>query len=195
MSTQQERPRVADLVRGDAERLWGTCSTRQIVQSALLQPGFSAACLLRVQQVLWARGRHRSARAVSRLNQALTGAEFMPGCTVGPRLLIRHPAGIVVGHLAVVGAGVTLQHGVTLGEKYADGSAGSGYPVIGDGAVLGTHAVLLGPVEVGPAAVVGAGAVVLSDVPAGHLAVGVPATVRALQAGPISTARLREQPR
>lgn len=49
--------------------------------------------------------------------------------------------------------------------------------VIGEGAFIGSDAVLIAPVTVGKKAVVGAGSVVRKDVPAGMVAVGVPARV------------------
>jgi acetyltransferase-like isoleucine patch superfamily enzyme len=85
-----------------------------------------------------------------------------------------------------VGAGAVLSPRVVV-LTHQDAGAHHGAPVaavlgttraptrIGDGAFVGTGAVLLQGVTVGPHAVVGAGAVVTEDVPAGTVVGGVPA--------------------
>ena len=51
------------------------------------------------------------------------------------------------------------------------------HPTIGNDAVIGAGAILLGPITVGDDAKIGAGSVVIQDVPAGKTVVGVPAKI------------------
>jgi serine O-acetyltransferase len=141
------------------------------------RPGLLAQFLLRLQMGLH-RGPagRRAAYLVRGLNHALTGADFSPGCEVGPGLRIEHPSGIVVGAGAVVGRDAFLCHRVTLGERLGDGRPPA-YPVLGDGVFVGTGATVLGAVTVGHRACIGAAAVVLHDVPPGATVVGSPARV------------------
>ncbi|WP_290061236.1 serine O-acetyltransferase [Amycolatopsis solani] len=141
----------------------------------LSRPGVLAVLLLRVQETLYA---HRVLRPgaylVRGFTHALTGADFVPGCRIGPGLRLEHPGGVVFGAGAVLGPDGFVCQRVTLGERLGD-REGHAYPVVGSGVFLGAGATLLGGVRVGDGASVGAGAVVLTDVPPGALAVGVPA--------------------
>lgn len=132
--------------------------------------------LLRAQLHFQSVGRRRFAQAVSLLNLRLTGAEFGPGCQIGPGLVVRHPQGIVIGSGAAVGSDCTLLHHVTLGERYGDGSdPDHEYPTVGSRVVIGAGAVILGGVKVGDDAVIGANAVVIKNVGPAEVATGVPA--------------------
>ncbi len=123
------------------------------------------------------------AHLVRGVNHALTGADFAPGCEVGPGLRIEHPNGIVIGSQAVVGRNAFLCQRVTLGERLGDGRDAS-YPVLGDHVFIGTGATVLGHVTIHDGAKVGAGAVVLHDVPPGATAVGSPARIVRRMPGP-----------
>ncbi|GLZ41868.1 DapH/DapD/GlmU-related protein [Actinokineospora sp. NBRC 105648] len=138
----------------------------------LTRPGVLAVGLLRLQQA--APG--KVAALLRSLAHLLTGADFVPGCRVGPGLRMEHPNGVVLGAGAVVGADAFLCQRVTLGERLGAGRAPE-YPTLGDGVFIGAGATLLGGVRVGHGARVGAGAVVLRDVPTGATAVGNPARV------------------
>jgi carbonic anhydrase/acetyltransferase-like protein (isoleucine patch superfamily) len=71
---------------------------------------------------------------------------------------------------------VTMYQHVTLGgTNPSDGVAGKRHPTIGDGAIIGSGAAVLGPVHVGARARIGANAVVTRDVPEGATMVGIPA--------------------
>ncbi len=151
-------------------------SPRRAAVLLLTYPGAQAASLMRAQLACQARGRFTLARLISVANLRLTGAEFVPGCWVGPGLVMRHPQGIVVGAGVKIGTDCTILQHVTLGERHADGKPGDhGYPVLGDGVVVGAGAVVLGGLHVGDRAVIGANAVVTRDVENEDVVAGAPA--------------------
>ena len=150
----------------------------KFVEACITHPGFLACYLLRVQQVLHSKGWRRASGFVRVIANSWTGADFVPGCQVGPGLVLHHPTGVVIGRGVIVGSDCTLMQGVTLGERHADGRPPHLYPRLGNGVTVGAGATVLGSIEIGDDARVGANSVVLRDVPIGGLAVGSPATLR-----------------
>lgn len=140
-----------------------------------LYASFWALALYRLAHFLFSAGLPVVPRLLSQLARFLTGIEIHPGAMIGPGLFIDHGMGTVIGETAIVGSDVLLYHGVTLGG--VDGRAGRRHPIVGDGAVIGAGAKVLGAIEIGARARIGAQSVVLSDVPPGATAVGVPARV------------------
>lgn len=108
------------------------------------------------------------------LSNANAGIFIAPSSKIGPGLRLPHPATVVIGDDVVIGSGVTIYQGVTLGRK---SSQANDYPVVGDGVTIYAGATVIGGVKIGDGAVIGAHAVVQSDVPAGSVAVGIPARV------------------
>ncbi len=115
------------------------------------------------------------ARWLAHWGRWLTGIEIHPGATVGRRVFIDHGMGIVIGETAEIGDDCTLYHGVTLGGT--SWKAGKRHPTLGKGVVIGAGAKVLGPILVGDGAKIGSNAVVVRDVPAGSTAVGIPARI------------------
>ena len=76
---------------------------------------------------------------------------------------------------AEVGDDVTLYQGVTLGGR--SGESGKRHPTVGNNVVIGAGAKILGPFLVGEGARVGSNAVVLDAVPVGATVVGIPGRV------------------
>jgi serine O-acetyltransferase len=109
------------------------------------------------------------------LSIIITGCELPCEATLGRRVRIDHPQGVVVSGDARLGDDVILRNGVTIGLRHT-GKRGS--PVIGNRVDIGAGAKILGEIQIGDDSGIGANAVVLKDVPAGSIAVGVPATVR-----------------
>jgi serine O-acetyltransferase len=131
---------------------------------------------------LWRRGFRLLPRWLSQLARWLTGIEIHPGATIGRRLFIDHGMGVVIGETAEIGDDVTLYHGVTLGGTAPSVDSASQvnrkrHPTIGNGAIIGAGAQILGPISVGEGARVGANAVVVKDVKGGCAVVGIPARV------------------
>ncbi|CAH2781605.1 MAG: Serine acetyltransferase (EC [uncultured Caballeronia sp.] len=78
--------------------------------------------------------------------------------------------GIVIGETAVVEDEVSMWHGVTLGNTFAE--AGDRHLKVRRGATLAAHAIILGNIEIGEGAVIAAGSVVRTSIPAGMVAAG-----------------------
>ena len=138
-------------------------------------PGFHAALVHRLSHRLWLAGFKWLARFVSHIGRWLTGIEIHPGARIGRRFFIDHGMGVVIGETSEIGDDCTLYHGVTLGGT--SWSPGKRHPTLGKGVVIGAGAKVLGPIEVGDGAKIGSNAVVVKAVPAGATAIGIPARI------------------
>jgi serine O-acetyltransferase len=138
-------------------------------------PGFHAMMVHRFSHRLWGHGFKWLARFISHFGRVLTGIEIHPGARIGRRFFIDHGMGVVIGETAEIGDDCTLYHGVTLGGT--SWNKGKRHPTLGKGVVVGAGAKILGPIEVGDGAKVGSNAVVVKSVPAGATAIGIPARI------------------
>jgi len=138
-------------------------------------PGFHAMVLHRISHRLWSSGLRWIARWLAHFGRWVTGIEIHPGATIGRRFFIDHGMGVVIGETSVIGDDCTLYHGVTLGGT--SWNKGKRHPTLGNGVVIGAGAKVLGPIMLGDGARVGSNAVVVKDVPQGATAVGIPARI------------------
>lgn len=138
-------------------------------------PGFHAILLHRLAHWLWGHGLRWLARLLSHFTRFLTGIEIHPGATIGRRVFIDHGMGVVIGETAEIGDDCTLYHGVTLGGT--SWNKGKRHPTLQRGVVIGAGAKVLGPITIGEGAKIGSNAVVVREVPAGATAVGIPARI------------------
>jgi serine O-acetyltransferase len=106
----------------------------------------------------------------------LTGIEIHPGAKIGKRVFFDHAMGVVVGETAEIGDGCTIYQGVTLGGTSLYKGA-KRHPTLGKDVVVSAGAKVLGGFEVGDGAKIGSNAVVIKPVPAGATAVGIPARI------------------
>jgi serine O-acetyltransferase len=138
-------------------------------------PGFHAMLIHRLSHRLWGNGLKWLARFISHLGRWLTGIEIHPGAHIGRRFFIDHGMGVVIGETSQIGDDCTLYHGVTLGGT--SWNKGKRHPTLGKGVVIGAGAKILGPIEIGDGAKIGSNAVVVKSVPAGATAIGIPARI------------------
>jgi serine O-acetyltransferase len=138
-------------------------------------PGLHAIWMHRLAQAFWRRRLFWMGRFTSHVARFLTGVEIHPGATIGRRFFIDHGMGIVIGETAEVGDDVLMYKGAVLGGISLN--KGKRHPTIGNGVVIGSNSVILGPITIGDNARIGSGAVVIKPVPADSTAVGVPAKV------------------
>lgn len=139
-------------------------------------PGLHAVILHRVAQWCWLGGWKWLGRFISQLARWFTGIEIHPGATIGRRVFIDHGFGVVIGETAEIGDDCTIYQGVTLGGTSLNKGA-KRHPTLGRGVIIGAGAQVLGGFAVGDGAKIGSNAVVVKEVPSGATAVGNPARV------------------
>ncbi len=139
-------------------------------------PGLHALVLHRRAHWFWIHDFKWPGRFVSHIGRWLTGIEIHPGAKIGQRVFFDHAMGVVVGETAEIGDGCTIYQGVTLGGTSLYKGA-KRHPTLGRDVVVGAGAKVLGGFTVGDGAKVGSNAVVTKPVPAGATAVGNPARI------------------
>jgi serine O-acetyltransferase len=139
-------------------------------------PGLHALWMHRLAHWFWTRGLRWPGRFISHLGRFFTGIEIHPGATIGRRVFMDHGMGIVIGETAEIGDDCTIYQGVTLGGTSLTKGA-KRHPTLGRGVIVGAGAQVLGGFSVGDGARVGSNAVVVKEVPPGATAVGNPARI------------------
>jgi len=142
------------------------------VEMLLTYRGVQALLAHRVSHAMYAAGVPLLPRWLSYMTTAMTGVEIHPAARIGRGLFIDHGVGVVIGETAEVGDDVTIYQGVTLGGTGF--ARGKRHPTVGNEAMIGAGAALLGPIEIGERAKIGANSVVIHDVPPNSTVVGNP---------------------
>ena len=150
-------------------------AARSTLEVLCCYPGLHAIWVHRVSHSLWNRHFYFLARLLSHISRTLTGIEIHPGAKLGKRVFIDHGSGVVIGETAEVGDDVLIYMGVVLGGTALEKT--KRHPTIENDVVLGSGAIVLGPITIGRGAKVGAGSVVIRSVPPGATVVGVPAKI------------------
>ena len=151
-------------------------AARTIWEVLTCYPGLHALVLHRRAHWFWTHDFKWLGRFVSHIGRWLTGIEIHPGAKIGQRVFFDHAMGVVVGETAEIGDGCTIYQGVTLGGTSLYKGA-KRHPTLGRDVVVGAGAKVLGGFTVGDGAKVGSNAVVTKPVPAGATAVGNPARI------------------
>jgi len=150
-------------------------AARNILEVVFLYPGLHALWCHRLAHWLWEHRLRFFARYLSHWARFLTGIEIHPGAKIGRRFFIDHGMGVVIGETAEIGNDVLIYQGVVLGGTTLQKK--KRHPTIGNNVVIGSAAILLGPITVGDGARIGANSVVVGSVPPGAVVVGVPGRV------------------
>lgn len=148
-------------------------AARSKLEIILCYPGFHALIFYKISSFLWKNKLKLLARFISQIARFLTGIEIHPNAKIGKRLFIDHGMGVVIGETASIGNDVTIYHGVTLGGTSS--KPGIRHPQVGNNVVIGSGAQILGPIKIGDGAKIGSNAVVVKDVEENATMVGIPA--------------------
>jgi len=157
----------------------------------LSYPGFHAIVAHRLIHRLWQAKVPLLPRLLAEIVHSWTGIDIHPGATIGQRVFIDHGTGVVIGATAIVGDGVTLYHGVTLGGTSLQRT--KRHPTLGNNVTVGSGAAILGDITIGDNVKVGANSVVVKDVPANSTVVGIPGRVVLQDGKPVSAVTSRPQ--
>ncbi len=150
-------------------------AARSVLEVLTCYPGLHALWDYRLAHWLWTHRLYFFGRLVSHISRFFTQIEIHPGAKIGRRFFIDHGAGVVIGETAEIGDDVLMYQGVVLGGTTLEKK--KRHPTIGNNVVIGSAAVLLGPIKIGDNARVGANSVVIKDVPPNSTVVGVPGRV------------------
>jgi serine O-acetyltransferase len=157
----------------------------------LSYPGFHAVTAHRAIHALWKRRVPLLPRLMSEVVHRVTGIDIHPGATIGQGFFIDHGTGVVIGGTAIVGDGVTIYQGVTLGGTSLQRK--KRHPTICDNVVVGSGAAVLGDITIGENVKIGANSVVVKDVPANSTVVGIPGRVVLQDGRPVGLPSPRPQ--
>jgi serine O-acetyltransferase len=143
---------------------------------ATCYPGFHAIVMHHWASWFWRHDLKWLGRFTSQIARLLTGIEIHPGAAIGRRVFIDHGFGVVIGETAEVGDDCTIYQGVTLGGTSLN-KGDKRHPTLQRGVIIGAGAKVLGAFTVGEGAKIGSNAVVTKAVPVGATAVGNPARI------------------
>ena len=161
-------------IRGDlsskAEWVYGSHRPGDVFK-ALLADGTFAMIVYRLMQCCRHHGLTPLEMVLNKINAVFSNCIIGRGAEIGPRMVLIHATGVVINARVRCGAGLRVEHQVTIGAERG------ATPVIGNDVFIGAGAKIIGAVTVGDGARIGANAVVVDDVPPHSTAVGIPARV------------------
>lgn len=171
-----EHPNLWQRLREDVQTVFDKDpAARSVIEVLTSYPGLHAVWFHRIAHALWIHGWRFPARFLSHISRWLTGIEIHPGATIGRRFFIDHGMGVVIGETTEIEEDVLMYKGVVLGGVSLEHT--KRHPTLRRGVIVGSNAVILGPIEIGENSKIGSGAVVVKPVPAFATVVGVPGKV------------------
>ncbi len=142
-------PKVQELLAKDVEaQLAGDPAASSKSEVILAYPGLYAIFVYRYAHILYKLEVPLLPRIMSEYAHGKTGIDINPGATIGEYFFIDHGTGIVIGETAIIGNGVKIYQGVTIGAlSTRKGQALSGvkrHPTIEDNVIIYANATILG---------------------------------------------------
>ncbi len=162
-------PEILRKLQLDARAIhYGDPASTGIDEVILTYPGFYATAVYRLAHRIFELGVPILPRLMTEHAHRETGVDIHPGATIGHSFCIDHGTGVVIGGTALVGNGVKIYQGVTLGAKaVARSFAGQKrHPTIQDHVVIYANATILGgETVIGHDAIIGGSAWITHSVP------------------------------
>ena len=167
-------PQIRDLLIRDVQAAFdGDPAALNLDEIILAYPGVLAVSVYRIAHALYDLGVPMMARIMTEWAHSKTGCDIHPGASIGAAFFIDHATGVVIGETTVIGDGVKLYQGVTLGAlsfpRDASGQIIRGkkrHPTVEDGSTLYANATVLGgQTVVGAESVIGGSVFLTRSVP------------------------------
>lgn len=189
----RQLPELRSLLLLDIQAAYdGDPAAASLDEIILAYPGLLAVAVYRVAHALHRQGVPFMPRIMTEWAHSQTGADIHPGASIGERFFIDHATGVVIGETSVIGAGVKLYQGVTLGAlsfpKDAHGNLIRGakrHPTVEDDVTIYANATVLGgDTVIGRGCVIGGSVFITRSVPPGHKVMLDPPRLRVASAAP-----------
>lgn len=169
-------PKVRHLLAGDVQAAYeGDPAASSPDEAIFSYPGIEAITNYRIANELHKLEVPLIPRIITEMAHSTTGIDIHPGASIDGRFFIDHGTGVVVGETCVIGSGVRIYQGVTLGAKSfpldEQGNPIKGiprHPLVEDDVIIYSGATILGRVTIGRGAVIGGNVWLTRDVPAGN---------------------------
>lgn len=176
----EEIPKLRATLNTDALAAYnGDPSVKSLEEVVFSMPGLRATTAHRVAHVLFRAGVPMIPRIIAEYAHSETGIDIHPGADIGHSFFIDHGTGLVIGETTVIGSGVKLYQGVTLGalsvsRRVADSTRGSKrHPTIEDDVTIYSGAKILGGrTVIGAGSTIGANVWLMDSVPPGSKIMG-----------------------
>ena len=165
-------PTAQELLMKDVDAtMAGDPAANSKTEVILAYPGLYAIFVYRYAHILYELKVPVLPRIMSEYAHGQTGIDINPGATIGEYFFIDHGTGIVIGETAIIGNGVRIYQGVTIGAlSTRKGQALSGikrHPTIEDNVIIYANATILGgDTVVGRNATVAGNTFVTESIPA-----------------------------
>ncbi len=145
----QKIPEVQNLLIKDVEaHMAGDPAANSTDEVILAYPGLYAIFVYRYAHILYQLGVPLLPRIMSEYAHGQTGIDINPGATIGEYFFIDHGTGVVIGETAIIGNGVRIYQGVTIGAlstRKGQGLSGvKRHPTIEDNVIIYANATILG---------------------------------------------------
>jgi len=168
-------PEVSRMLATDVQAAYeGDPAATSAAEAIFCYPGIAALSAFRLAHELYLLGIPIIPRIITEYAHSTTGIDIHPGATIGEKFFIDHGTGVVIGETTVIGDGVRVYQGVTLGAKCFplddQGRPIKGvarHPIVEDDVVIYSGATILGRVTIGRGAVIGGNVWLTRSVPPG----------------------------
>lgn len=145
-------PALRELLRGDVEAAYANDPSAESIEDVVFSyPFVFAVTAYRLAHILYNADIPMLPRILTEHAHAKTGIDIHPGAQIGQRFFIDHGTGVVIGATAVIGDGVKLYQGVTLGAHSVRGDVErrrglveKRHPTLEDGVTVYAGSTILG---------------------------------------------------
>lgn len=156
-------PTIRRLLATDVEAAYqGDPAAHSPDEALFCYPGIIAITHQRLAHELYLLGVPLLPRMITEHAHSVTGIDIHPGAAIGERFFVDHGTGVVIGETCIIGDGVRLYQGVTLGARSfpldANGNPIKGiprHPIVEDDVVVYGGATILGRITIGRGSAIG----------------------------------------
>ncbi|HQO40952.1 MAG TPA: serine acetyltransferase [Spirochaetota bacterium] len=175
MAFIEKLPEIRRLLSLDSKAAYiGDPAAKSIAEVIFCYPSIMAMTYHRIAHELYLLDVPIIPRIISEMAHSRTGIDIHPGARIGEGFFIDHGTGTVIGETCIIGRGVRIYQGVTLGAKSFPLDENGNpikdmprHPIVEDEVIIYSGATVLGRVTIGKGAEIGGNVWITEDIAAG----------------------------